>query len=152
MKKALVAVMGVAVLVAGIWAARGYVDREMPDGAVSLTGDGAQVQDSSEAAEIPEVPVAGMVTMLDLGATACVPCKMMAPILEKLEGEYEGKAAIVFIDVWKQREPAKRFGIRAIPTQIFFDAQGREVYRHVGFLNEKAIVAQLKKMGVERGS
>ncbi len=73
---------------------------------------------------------------------------MMAPILEKLERVYDGKAAIVFIDVWKHRGQAKRFRIRAIPTQIFFDKQGKEVYRHVGFMSEKAIVKQLKKMGV----
>ena len=95
------------------------------------------------------VPVKGMVTMLDLGAKKCIPCKMMAPILKKLETVYEGKAAIVFIDVWENREPAGRFKIRAIPTQIFFDKQGKEVYRHVGFLDEGAIVEQLTQMGVD---
>ncbi len=86
--------------------------------------------------------------MVDLGAKSCIPCKMMAPILEKLERVYDGKAVIVFIDVWKDRWQAKRFRIRAIPTQIFFNQQGKEVYRHVGFMSEKAIVKQLKKMGV----
>ena len=95
-----------------------------------------------------KIPLKGMVTMVDLGAKSCIPCKMMAPILEKLERVYDGKAAIVFIDVWKHRGQAKRFRIRAIPTQIFFDQQGKEVYRHVGFMSEKAIVKQLKKMGV----
>ena len=98
--------------------------------------------------EVREVPVKGVVTMLDLGADSCIPCKMMAPILTKMEKQYDGKAAIIFIDVWKHREQAKRFGIRAIPTQIFFDKEGKEIYRHVGFLNESAIVEQLKKMGV----
>jgi len=73
---------------------------------------------------------------------------MMVPILEKMEKNYKGKAAIIFIDVWKNRDQAGRFGIRAIPTQIFFDQRGKEVYRHVGFMSEKAIVNQLKKMGV----
>jgi len=95
-----------------------------------------------------KIPLKGMVTMVDLGAKSCIPCKMMAPILAKLEKVYDGKAAIVFIDVWKHRGQAKRFRIRAIPTQIFFDQQGKEVYRHVGFMSEKAIVKQLKKMGV----
>ena len=94
------------------------------------------------------VPVKGMVTMLDLGADACIPCKMMAPIIEKLEKAYRGKAAIVFIDVWKNKDQAKRFGIRAIPVQIFFDKEGKEIYRHVGFMSESAIVDQLNKMGV----
>jgi len=97
----------------------------------------------------PEVPVKGMVTMIDLGAKKCIPCKMMAPILEKLEKEYAGRAAIVFLDVWEDKAPAKRFGIRSIPTQIFFDREGKEVFRHVGFLSEEEIVRQFKDMGVK---
>lgn len=96
-----------------------------------------------------EIPVKGMVTMIDLGAKKCIPCKMMAPILEKMEKKYKDKAAIIFIDVWENQAPAKRFGIRAIPTQIFFDKEGKEIYRHVGFFSEEAITAQLKKMGVD---
>jgi len=94
------------------------------------------------------IPVKGMVTMVDLGADSCIPCKMMTPIITKLEKAYRGKAAIVFIDVWKDKEPARRFGIRAIPTQIFFNKSGKEVYRHTGFMGEADIISQLKKMGV----
>jgi len=100
------------------------------------------------ASKFKDVPVKGMVTMIDLGATSCIPCKMMAPILKKLKKAYKGNAAIIFIDVWKHRDQSKRFGIRVIPTQIFFDKKGKEVYRHKGFMSEKAIVEQLKKMGV----
>ena len=96
----------------------------------------------------PEIPVKDMVTMVDLGAKSCIPCKMMAPILEKLDKDYKGKAAILFIDVWKDPDQAKRFGIQTIPTQIFYDKQGKEVLRHSGFMSEEAIVTQLKKMGV----
>ena len=96
----------------------------------------------------PEVPVKDMVTMVDLGAKSCIPCKMMVPILEKLDKDYKGKAAILFIDVWKDPDQAKRFGIQTIPTQIFYDKQGNEVLRHSGFMSEEAIVTQLKKMGV----
>jgi thioredoxin 1 len=97
-----------------------------------------------------ELPAKGMVTMIDLGATECIPCKMMAPILDKLEAAYRDRAVIAFIDVWKHREQAPRFGIRAIPTQIFFDPDGKEVYRHQGFMSEDAIVEQLTRMGVEK--
>jgi len=96
----------------------------------------------------PDVPVKGMVTMVDLGAKSCVPCKMMAPILTKLEKEYKGRAAIVFIDVRDAPDQAGRFGIRVIPTQIFYDKQGKEVLRHSGFMGEETIVTQLKRMGV----
>ena len=101
------------------------------------------------AAPPPEIPVKGMVTMVDLGAKKCIPCKMMAPILEKLEKIYAGRAAIVFLDVWEDPKPARRFGIRAIPTQIFFDKKGKDVYRHEGFLSEEEIVRRLKDMGVK---
>jgi thioredoxin 1 len=97
------------------------------------------------------VPVKGMVTMVDLGAGECIPCKMMAPILAKMEKVYAGKAAVVFLDVWKDQAPARRFGIRAIPTQIFFDKSGREVYRHVGFLSEKDIMSKFDDLGVKLG-
>ena len=97
----------------------------------------------------PEVPAKGMVTMVDLGAKSCIPCKMMAPIMEKLEKDYKGRAAILFIDVWKEPDQAKRFEIRTIPTQIFYDKEGKEVLRHTGFMSEEAIVTQLNKMGVK---
>jgi thioredoxin 1 len=101
------------------------------------------------AAAQPEVPVKGMVTVVDLGAKKCIPCKMMAPILAKLEKEYAGRAAIVFLDVWEDPKPAHRFGIGGIPTQIFFDKEGKEVFRHLGFLSEEEIVRRLKDMGVK---
>jgi thioredoxin 1 len=97
----------------------------------------------------PEFPAKGMVTLVDLGATECIPCKMMAPILRDLAREYEGKAAVIFIDVWKNPAPARQTGIRVIPTQIFYDKQGKEVGRHEGFLDKKSIVAAFEKLGVK---
>lgn len=92
------------------------------------------------------IPVPGMVTMVDLGASTCIPCKMMAPILEELEQEYREKAAIIFIDVRHDEDAAKRFAVRAIPTQIFFDRSGKEVSRHTGFLDKQAIIDRLEPM------
>ena len=107
------------------------------------------VPEPAHAQDFSHVPVKGMVTLIDLGADQCVPCKMMAPILTKLQKDYKDKAVIVVIDVYQYNDQVQRFGIRAIPTQIFFDPNGREVYRHVGFMSEKAIVEQLSKMGVK---
>lgn len=89
------------------------------------------------------LPVKGMVTVVDLGASTCIPCKMMAPILMELEKEYRGRAAVVFLDVREDYDAAKRFGIRAIPTQIFYDKTGREVARHEGFMDKKTLSAKL---------
>lgn len=104
--------------------------------------------DDGATADIPPVPTKGMVTMVDLGAHKCIPCKMMAPILVELEKEYAGRASIIFIDVWEHKDQARRFGIQSIPTQIFYDASGKEIYRHIGFMDKKQIVEILEKLGV----
>jgi len=111
---------------------------------------GAAVPSASEliSGAPQSVPVPGMVTMVDIGAHACVPCRMMTPIIEELSREYDGRAAIVFIDVWVNQGEARRYGVRAIPTQIFYDANGEERYRHEGFLDKKAIVRKLTELGV----
>ncbi len=99
---------------------------------------------------VPGIPVKNTVTLVDLGAKTCIPCKMMAPILEELKEEYKGRAEIIFIDVWDQanegKAKAKAFKIMTIPTQIFYDKQGKEVFRHLGFMSKKAIIAQLDKI------
>jgi len=97
-------------------------------------------------ASTQEVPVKNMVTVVDLGATTCIPCKMMVPVLDAMEKQYQGKAAIVFIDVRENPEQVATFGIRAIPTQIFFDKTGKEVYRHEGFLHQKPFAEMLDKL------
>lgn len=95
---------------------------------------------------VPQAPVPGIVTMVDLGARSCIPCKMMAPILEELEKEYQGRAAVIFIDVWQHPEEAKKFKVSIIPTQIFFDRHGKEISRHVGFMEKQAIIDQLETL------
>ncbi|MFP4451923.1 MAG: thioredoxin family protein [Desulfobacterales bacterium] len=107
----------------------------------------ASQSDSQETAG--KSPAPGSAVMLDLGADKCMPCKMMAPILEELKKEYEGRAEIIFIDVWKKPEAAKKYGIRAIPTQIFFNEKGKEIRRHTGFMDKKTIVKNLSDLGVD---
>jgi thioredoxin 1 len=94
---------------------------------------------------VPGIPVKNTVTLVDLGATTCVPCKMMAPILEELQEEYKGRAEVIFIDVWDpaNKAKAKAFKVMSIPTQIFFDKNGKETYRHMGFFDKKSMVAKL---------
>jgi len=118
--------------------------------AYGLTRSNPTIQEAiaSSAPKSDAAPSAGRVTLLDLGAGKCIPCKMMAPILEELEKEYAGRADIIFIDVWENPEQARKYGIRAIPTQIFFDANGREVHRHTGFMDKKSIVEILTRLGV----
>lgn len=103
---------------------------------------------AEETSSMPEVPVKGMVTMVDLGSDKCIPCKLMAPILKDLQKEYDGKAAIVFLDVRSHSDAQKDFRAFVIPTQIFFDKEGKEFYRHEGFFSKEGILGILKKAGV----
>ena len=90
--------------------------------------------------------------LLDLGATKCIPCKKMAPILEELKTEYAGKLEVSFIDVWKTPDEAKKYGIQLIPTQIFFDTDGKELFRHEGFFGREDILGKWKELGVDFGN
>jgi len=89
--------------------------------------------------------------LLDLGSKQCIPCKMMAPILEELRKDYAGKFTVEFIDVWlrENAEAAKTHKIRVIPTQIFFSQEGKELWRHEGFLGKDAILAKWKELGYD---
>lgn len=87
--------------------------------------------------------------LIDLGAGKCIPCKMMAPILEDLKKTYAGKMDVQFIDVWQDQEPGRKYGIRVIPTQIFFDAAGKELFRHEGFFSREDILTKWKELGVD---
>ena len=86
--------------------------------------------------------------LLDLGANQCIPCKMMAPILEELKKDYAGRMQVEFIDVWQNEEAGKKYGVEMIPTQIFFDAKGKELFRHTGFFAKEDMLAKWKELGV----
>ncbi len=97
----------------------------------------------------PSAPPPALPRLVDLGADKCIPCKLMAPILAELAKELEGQLNVVFIDVWKNREEAPRYGISVIPTQIFYDANGKELFRHVGFYAKQDILAKWADLGVK---
>lgn len=99
-----------------------------------------QTQPPSETKKLPR--------LVDLGADKCIPCKMMAPILEELKQDYAGTINVEFIDVWKTPEKAKEYGITIIPTQIFFDASGKELFRHEGFFSKEDILGKWKEFGI----
>lgn len=92
----------------------------------------------------------GLVRMIDFGRQTCDECKRMAPILETLTREYQGRAGVVCLDlrVGENMEVARRFRIRLLPTQVFLDAEGKEVWRHEGFLDRDSIVKKFEEMGV----
>jgi thioredoxin 1 len=95
------------------------------------------------------VPAAGIPRLVDLGADQCIPCKLMAPILEELRREYAGRMHVEFIDVWKHPHAARPYRIYAIPTQIFYDASGRELARHQGYISKEDILSTWKRLGID---
>ena len=96
----------------------------------------------------PAETTANLPRMVDLGADKCIPCKLMAPILEEMKKDYAGTINVEFIDVWKNPDKAKEYGISIIPTQIFYDATGKELFRHEGFYSKEDILGKWKEFGI----
>ncbi len=110
--------------------------------------------------------------IIDFGSDSCIPCQQMAPVLETMNEEMQGKAIIKFVDVWKYRDAAKDFPVQVIPTQVIYDSEGKpytpseeigieltmysskETKEHVftvhqGGLTDEQMREILKDMGVE---
>ncbi|MDD5483523.1 MAG: thioredoxin family protein [Kiritimatiellae bacterium] len=102
---------------------------------------------STESPAPPAGAVQTLPQLVDLGAGKCIPCKMMAPILEDLKKTHADKFKVEFIDVWQTPEAGRQYGIRVIPTQIFFAPDGKELFRHEGFYGREDILAKWKQLG-----
>lgn len=139
MKILIVASLAVAV-VAAVALKEGKRPVESKDAATAVTTGGASA-DSASRATLPR--------LVDLGAGKCIPCKKMAPILEELKKDYAGRMEVEFIDVWKNPDAGKAYNVEMIPTQIFYDATGKELFRHVGFFGREDILARWKQLGVD---
>jgi thiol-disulfide isomerase/thioredoxin len=92
----------------------------------------------------------GKPSLVDFGASGCKPCDMMAPILDELKKEYTGVANVEFVDVREHQILGARYGVSSIPVQVFFDKDGKEFYRHVGFFPKNNILAKFKEMGASK--
>lgn len=122
--------------------------------------------------DLDKLKAYGLPIILDFGSDSCIPCKEMAPVLEALNEELQGKAIIKFIDVWKYKSLGEGFPIVLIPTQIFIDSEGNpykpidpeandmklytlrstgeHVYTaHEGVMSRDQLLNVLKEMGVK---
>ncbi len=90
----------------------------------------------------------GKMVMLELGSVGCIPCEQMKPVMEKLRATYREKLEVIFIDIRKDRENGRRFGVAMIPTQVFLDKNGREFHRHIGFYGYEEVEPVLIKAGI----
>jgi len=89
----------------------------------------------------------GKPLLVDFGANSCVPCRQIRPILKEIAKEQTGKAEILVIDVYKFKSLAAEYKVQVIPTLIFFDKTGKEVYRHMGAWDKDSIVKKLAEIG-----
>ncbi len=105
---------------------------------------GQEVRSDGEAASNVNAPLP---RLLDLGRGTCVPCKMMKPILEELDREYAGRFTVEVIDLSLIPEAAEDYKVQLIPTQIFFDPSGNELFRHEGFMSKEDILAKWRELG-----
>jgi thioredoxin 1 len=122
-----------------------------PESTPAASGDALESAPaaSGDAPESTPAAESGLPRLLDLGADKCVPCKAMAPILEEMRETFAGQLRVDFIDVWKNREAGSQYGIKVIPTQIFFDENGNELFRHQGFFSREDMLAKWGELGYE---
>jgi thioredoxin 1 len=90
-----------------------------------------------------------LITFVELGSVNCIPCKQMQPVMKSIEARYAGQVNVIFHDVWKDKAPAQKYGIKLIPTQVFLDKDGKEIMRHEGFFAEANIDSLLLAHGLQ---
>ena len=145
-KIAIIAVLLIAIV--------GVVQLKQRQGATTpkpVTPPGAThtLSTSKTTAASPVKTAGNLPRLLELGSDSCRPCQMMQPVLAALRADYAGKLQVDFIDVWKDESAGEFYEVQAIPTQIFFDAKGKEIFRHVGFYPKNEILVKLSELGVK---
>lgn len=108
--------------------------------------DNSQVPDEYKIAALTGK---GMLVLVDIGAESCIPCKLMAPILDELKNELQGKIVVQFLNLDMYPGLANEYKIKVKPTQIFYDAFGKEVFRHEGFFSKEDILSKWTELGVK---
>jgi len=90
----------------------------------------------------------GKPMVVDFGSNSCIPCRQLRPVLQKVRKDHEGKLEVLIIEIQKNQQLAAEYQIQVMPTVVFIDKTGKEVFRHQGFMSEEKIKEQLAKMGV----
>ncbi|MHC4168311.1 MAG: thioredoxin family protein [Planctomycetota bacterium] len=117
--------------------------------AVAVRRGGAGAQEVPEEYKPEQLTGKGLPALVDLGSDKCVSCKMMSSVLDELRTEFAGKLQVNFLDVHKYPDLANMYAIMVIPTQIFYDGSGKELFRHEGFYSTDDILAKWQELGVE---
>lgn len=168
LSKILIPILIIAVII-GIWVLKNSSKENLAD------GNNENVQfalNVTEPIDMEELKSYGLPILIDFGADSCIPCKEMAPVLKELNEELQGKAIILFVDVWKNQSLADGYPISLIPTQVLIASDGTpytpsdalgsgmQMYSskdtgehvfttHEGGLDKEAMLAILKEMGMK---
>jgi thioredoxin 1 len=140
-------VLAVVLIAFFAWFLRRGAERDAEDRSAAQSTASAPA--STAPAPKPASTPATLPRLVDVGAGTCIPCKMMAPILDELGREYAGVFKVDVYDLREDRTAATQYGVRVIPTQVFFDATGRERFRHEGFFAKEDILAKWRELGVK---
>ncbi len=124
---------------------RGKAKIEIDEQRLQAAASPAPLTDTGE--EFKKALTSGRPVLVDFGANSCMPCRQIRPILQEIKQEYTGKATVLVIDVYKYKELAGEYRIQVIPTLIFFDKSGKEVFRHMGAWDKASMVGKLKEAG-----
>ena len=104
--------------------------------------------ESNTAEEFSAALKSGKPVLVDFGSNTCIPCRQLRPILQEIKKEQAGKMEVLVIDVYKHQDLSREYRVQVIPTLVFFDASGKEVLRHQGFMPKTALLEELKKVGI----
>lgn len=107
------------------------------------------IPDSPKATATPALQTKPLPSLVDLGAGKCKACKMMEPVLEELKRGYADQFDVIFIDVWENKAASEQYNVQVIPTQIFFDPLGKELFRHIGYYSEEDILSKWQELGYD---
>lgn len=107
-----------------------------------------QPDSTNTAEELAGSLKSGRPVLVDFGSNSCIPCRQLRPILQEIKKEQDGKLEVLVIDIYKHQNLASEYRIQVIPTLVFFDSNGKEVFRHQGFMPKTALMEQLNKIGV----
>lgn len=110
-----------------------------------LLGTSSFAQVASSAPEVDKK----LPRFVDFGSKQCNACKTMEPMLLRCVINHADKFITEFVDVWQPENQAlaRENNIQTIPTQIYFDAEGKELFRHTGLVSEKDILAKWADLG-----
>lgn len=111
--------------------------------AISLSACGGEAPPSANLQLIANARQSGRPTVAEFGSEFCTGCRQMKVVLDVVAKRTQGRAHVLVFDIMKDSSLQQAWRIQMIPTQVFFDAQGKEVWRHMGPLSEAQVMDRL---------